>query len=263
MGSMKASPNGNKLAIVTAQQCNNISELFDFDKSTGMFSNLIKLRTDSVAIGLYGVSFSPDNSKLYITSWINNNKIYQYDLSSGNPTTIISSKNIIASQSGGPWYMAMQLGPDGKLYIAERSQSTMGVIHFPNLLGVNSTYENTSVSLNGKINTLGLPNFIDFFDYSNTIFNCQTGIEEENYFGKTLISPNPFSTLTTLQTGKSFKGATLTVHNSFGQTVKQINNLTGQTIVFHRENLASGLYFIRLTEDNKTFATDKLIITDN
>ena len=33
-------------------------------------------------------------------------------------------------------------------------------------------------------------------------------------------------------------------------------------IVLSRDNLASGLYFIRLIENNKTLAVDKLLITD-
>lgn len=76
------------------------------------------------------------------------------------------------------------------------------------------------------------------------------------------IYPNPFYSSTTLQTDKPLKNASLTVYNSFGQTVKQIDNLAGQTIVFYRDNLPSGLYFVRLKEENKIIAADKLVITD-
>ena len=75
------------------------------------------------------------------------------------------------------------------------------------------------------------------------------------------ISPNPFCSQTVLRTDNLLHNATLTVDNCFGQTVAQIKNINGQTVVFSRDNLASGLYFVRLTEDNKIF-TDKLIITD-
>lgn len=76
------------------------------------------------------------------------------------------------------------------------------------------------------------------------------------------ISPNPFSTQTTLQTDSLLKNATLTVYNSFGQIEKQIKNISGQTITVHRDNLPSGLYFIWLTQDNKTITTNKLLIMD-
>lgn len=76
------------------------------------------------------------------------------------------------------------------------------------------------------------------------------------------IFPNPFSSSTTLKTDIILKNATLTVYNFYGQIVKQIDNFSGQTIIFQRDNLPSGLYFIRLTQDNKTFSTDKLTITE-
>jgi hypothetical protein len=75
-------------------------------------------------------------------------------------------------------------------------------------------------------------------------------------------SPNPFSTQTTLHAGIPLHNATLTVDNCFGQTVKQIKNIRGQTVTLSRDNLPSGLYFIRLMQEGKILATDKLIIAD-
>ena len=76
------------------------------------------------------------------------------------------------------------------------------------------------------------------------------------------VFPNPFSTQTVLQSGIYLHNATFAVDNCFGQTVVQIKNINGQTVVFSRDNLASGLYFFRLTENNKLLAVDKLVITD-
>ena len=90
-----------------------------------------------------------------------------------------------------------------------------------------------------------------------------TDVSELTPDNTTSVFPNPFSFETTFKANSNFKNATLTVYNSFGQTVKQVDNLTGQIIVFHRDNLPSGLYFIRLMQDYKTFATEKLVITDN
>lgn len=95
------------------------------------------------------------------------------------------------------------------------------------------------------------------------IVTCTTGIAENNSETVFTISPNPFSSSTTFQTINFFSTTTLIVYNSFGQIVRQIDNLTGQKSIFHRSNLPSGLYFIRLMQDNKTIATHKLIITDN
>jgi len=85
-------------------------------------------------------------------------------------------------------------------------------------------------------------------------------IAEEDYL--ITIFPNPFSTQTTFHTGNLLKNAALTVYNLYGQQVKQIKNISGQTVTLFRDNLSSGLYFIQLTEDSKVITADKLIITD-
>jgi hypothetical protein len=76
------------------------------------------------------------------------------------------------------------------------------------------------------------------------------------------IFPNPFISSTTIKTIRNIKNATLTIYNLYGQTLKQVKNISGQTVSLYRDNLPSGLYFIRLTEDSKIIAIEKLIITD-
>lgn len=78
-----------------------------------------------------------------------------------------------------------------------------------------------------------------------------------------IITPNPFSEQTTMQFNKILNEATLEVFNSLGQPVKQMKNIIGQTIILDRDNLPGGIYFIRLTTDDKIFTTYKLVITDN
>lgn len=98
-------------------------------------------------------------------------------------------------------------------------------------------------------------------------FSIAYGIQDLSSLEKITISPNPFSSYTTLHSDKLLKNATLTVYNSYGQQVKQLKNISGQEIKLQRDNLlpkgqASGLYFIRLIQDSQTFATEKLVITD-
>ncbi|MBP7477595.1 MAG: T9SS type A sorting domain-containing protein [Chitinophagales bacterium] len=88
------------------------------------------------------------------------------------------------------------------------------------------------------------------------------GIDDKSSVNAIGISPNPFCFQTTLQTESVFNNATLTINNHLGQTVKQIDNISGQSITLFRDNLQSGLYFIHLTQDNKTIATNKLVIAD-
>lgn len=100
-----------------------------------------------------------------------------------------------------------------------------------------------------------------FLAKTKTILSPVT-IDENNLENNIYIFPNPFSMQTTLRTEMPIRNAKLTVYNCFGQTVAQIKNLNGQTILFNRDNLVSGIYFVQLTHDNKIITTKKIIITD-
>lgn len=93
--------------------------------------------------------------------------------------------------------------------------------------------------------------------------SSSVGIQEIfNSASKITISPNPFSTETTLHTATLFKGSTLIMYNSFGQQVKKIKDISGETISLTRDNLPCGVYFLRLLHDSKIFTIDKLFIID-
>lgn len=113
--------------------------------------------------------------------------------------------------------------------------------------------------------------YITIGDSANTSYaldNILVDFEKVNSINEILsndfrIYPNPFSSQTNLQSDIYLRNATLTVNNCFGQTVKQIKNISGQTVSLFRDNLSSGLYFLDLSENNKTLLEYKLVITDN
>lgn len=74
--------------------------------------------------------------------------------------------------------------------------------------------------------------------------------------------PNPFISSTTIETMGNLKNATFTIYDSFGQTVMQVNNISGQTVTLSRESLPSGLYFLGLREENKIYPVEKLMIIE-
>ncbi len=75
--------------------------------------------------------------------------------------------------------------------------------------------------------------------------------------------PNPCSYQTVLYTDKEVYNATLTVLNSLGQTVKQVKNISGQSILLQRDNLPGGIYLLQLSQKNKTIVSHKLLVVDN
>lgn len=96
----------------------------------------------------------------------------------------------------------------------------------------------------------------------NTEFTCLLLSVKEETSASIHLFPNPLSEETTLKSDKFMKNATLTLYNMLGQETKKIKNISGQTITFHRDNLSRGTYFIRLTQDNQTITTEKIIISD-
>ncbi|MFN0189442.1 MAG: T9SS type A sorting domain-containing protein [Bacteroidia bacterium] len=99
----------------------------------------------------------------------------------------------------------------------------------------------------------------DFWEYHDTTALSVSEVENKIHL---TIFPNPFSSSTNLLSDQFLNNATLTVYNSIGQQVKQINNISGQTVFLKRDNLPVGLYFIRLTLYNKVLSIEKLVITD-
>lgn len=163
LGQMKISPNGTKLAIANT---NINAELFDFNTTTGIVSNSQVLYNQNYA---YGVEFSPDSQKLYITNnaLTHDYFIFQFDLTASSvPNSIltIESGNSINSK---PW--GMQLGPDGKIYVTKPYTSKLNVIHNPNALGTSCNFQQNAVDLGGKICKLGLPPFVSSFFFTPAI----------------------------------------------------------------------------------------------
>ena len=76
------------------------------------------------------------------------------------------------------------------------------------------------------------------------------------------IYPNPFSTETALRTDAVLQNATLTIYNAQGQQVRHMDHLTGQTILLERGSLPTGLYSLRLTENDQIRSVHNLVITE-
>lgn len=157
IGYLSASPDGTKLASALWDSDSNF-EILSFDRSSGKVSNPILLKGYEEA---YGVVFSPDGTKLYgSANGVGGGKaqVIQFDLTSGNADAIAKSA-VVVGTSASPRIGALQLAPDGKIYVARQDNNYLGVISNPNAKGTASTYTDNGFHLGKQKSDLGLPNF--------------------------------------------------------------------------------------------------------
>lgn len=178
IGCLKSSPDGRKLALTAHLQYNlyntsnprfdtSLVEIYDFDPATGQVSNAVPLLyagpRDPDNIGVYGVSFSPDGSRLYagIT------KLFQWSLDTDDPDAMRASKTIVSDnyrlEGTERAYYSLQIGPDGRIYVPTNN-IYLGVINHPNAKGKDCGFIDTAYiasPTNSMYVTLSLPNNID------------------------------------------------------------------------------------------------------
>ena len=112
------SPNGRWLADNIASP--DTLQLLNFDATTGIVSdsNILYIPDAGYMLIPWRAAFSSDNSKLYVSHYDANMRLYQYDLNSGNQQAILNSKILIQnSQPKTPTdHGTMSLMSNGKIY---------------------------------------------------------------------------------------------------------------------------------------------------
>ena len=156
-GYMKLGP-GNKLAVALSTPGSNVIEVFDFNDSTGVVSNPQVLDLEEPTGQVYGIEFSPGGNKLYATLKGAPSEIYEFAFDSLGNAYFKQSEEV--NPPGGE-FGALQLGPDGQIYLAVNGSSSLWFFQ-----PVEDTTLVTPMNLQelplvgGSQSTLGLPNFI-------------------------------------------------------------------------------------------------------
>ncbi len=181
-GYLKSSPKGDFLAL--AIEGMHFYELFAFDNGTGKIRLLAKLgagsNTDATGEinNAYGVEFSPTGNFLY-GSTRKGGLIYQWDITQPDQISIQRSVQILR-ENNSILVGALQLGPNGKIYVTLGGQPYLGVISSPiqkncNYLEHGTTLLDNATGAGGK-SYFGLPTFLsDFFQAAKFYYEstCQ------------------------------------------------------------------------------------------
>lgn len=133
IGYLKASTDGSRL--VQAIDYINIVDVLNFNNLSGVVTSDFSFSPPINGLGgAYGVEFSPDRQRLYVGVEGSSN-IYQYNLNLGTPSAIIDSETIIGTCSSCLTIGALQIAPDGKIYIAKLIDQSLACIVNPDALG--------------------------------------------------------------------------------------------------------------------------------
>lgn len=88
------------------------------------------------------------------------------------------------------------------------------------------------------------------------------GIQEAQEGVSMTVAPNPFSTVATLWVDRPMINARVTIHNSLGQVVVHMTNISGHSIELQREALYPGLYWVHLVEKDELRSVCSVLISD-
>ncbi|MFD2033685.1 hypothetical protein ACFSKL_02725 [Belliella marina] len=180
VGGMKFSPDGSKVAVTIQDGACSRVELFDFDQSTGRLTEYALVDLDCNGDDVYGVEFSNDSDRIFVTYTGNGGKVEEFtiqsptsqdeddDLSCGecfeSATTsaqraqcILDSRNDLGIN--GP-IGAIQMGPMGDIYVARPGQNFLGTIQPGSLCTPSTGTTDGFQLLPGTSSNLGLPSFV-------------------------------------------------------------------------------------------------------
>lgn len=186
---------GNKgdrpMAVVIPGPPKNSVDLYTFNDSTGAMKFERTLNLGPAPPKAYGVEFSPDGKSLYVTMLADTNSdgsqkgtsyILKYDLTQKD--SLLASSRTVVDSSTTRQYGSIQIGPDGKIYVAIKGSTSLGTIDNPNGGLLDSLQFNPQgQTLGGKTSQLGLPNLVTNFNepssgpgvtYSDTCTNAPT-----------------------------------------------------------------------------------------
>lgn len=179
IGYMKISPDKKKLAV--AINGDKSIQIFDFDIKRGIVSNPLTV-TFASNESPYGLEFSPSNSLLYVgieTLGL----VYQINLAVKTEDAMQKSICLIGQSKSKKKLGALQLGIDGKIYVAEYQSKFLSTINNPNVLGTNCSFRSNAIFLNDNVCMFGLPTFYQeyvkpvIFEQKSGLFNMESKIE--------------------------------------------------------------------------------------
>ncbi len=248
---LRASLDGKKIA---ASQPNigsntpNFLEIFNFDNKTGKITALVREQTwltFNTGTMANDMVFTADNRFMYVTRTFQftdpaiatstfTSDLFQIDLSK-NPSdincfTLLASRKYVRDppQNDGPnikGITALQIGPDGKIYVGFNLRANLSVINIPSNVGLSCGFALDAIDLDARKMGWGLPSLLppkskdikvviatkpnpnacnDILEAKTTGVSPDTKLNYQWYLNNVAIKNATDSVLTVTQSGKYF-----------------------------------------------------------
>ena len=270
---------GNQMAILNYV---GMIELVDFDRCNGQFSNY-KLIKQNVTVppvpGIISGAFSPDGTKLYVSTQYNDSYLLQFNLQDSLPQNTVDTIHqfTIPIDVGG----FLKLAPDNKIYWScawndgvtfnypypDTSYNVyntyLSVINSPDSLGAACDFQPYSFYLGGGRTYYGLPNNPNY-DLGPLVGSvCDTltvGLSEITNYKNNITVYYDAGWQMAFVNAKGLKGKNYTfqLYNLNGQLVLQEQGKLN-TEYFTKDlslvNNASGIYLVRLITEKEVLTT--------
>jgi len=270
-GQMVFSPDGSKLAAVSI----GIVDLFDFDRCTGLLSNWKSLAA-SDTMQYYGCSFSPNGTKLYVSTWNeaanpDTVRLLQFDLTAADVKA--SLVNIFNYYSDSLELGQLRLSPDGKIYMSASYgisfpnqyysfyNMNLSVINAPDSTGLTCNFSPFSVYLGGRRCYAGLPNEPN---YNLGALNCDVGVndftgeKEQNI----TVYPNPNNGDFTISFKQAISNSKVEIFNMLGEkigpTLTPLSFGEGLGVRPHLD-VPPGVYIVKISDGERQWF-EKVIV---
>ena len=253
------------LLLLLVFNCNLFAQIIytDITDATPNASYSLDLNNDTVidfvihyggSSGTIGVLCHPQNNNAYAGNFVSGNYL---------PWALGTSNTICPSLV--TWYDSNNPGTLGwgtslGYWVGETDK----YLALKLIVGTNTYYGWARLDLQATSSSFTVKDYAYQSTANACILTGQTSLGSSENYPQSLVSifPNPMVDRATLQSSGQLNNATLTLYNNYGQTVKKINNISEHTFSIYRDHLKSGLYLIKLTEENKIIATKKLLISD-
>lgn len=173
VGYMKASPEGNKLALVN-RNINSI-DIYDFNHTTGVVSNEVSINMGTSL--LYGLEYSANNNYLYIGGRA---ELFRYNFTTSILENVAIDDLSIFNNTNAS-IRALQIGPNGKIYVSVRESKYLSVISEPDSINAILTINgiNLDTDNQNRYAQFGLPNLFFYKGWLNPDYTSNVNNNNE------------------------------------------------------------------------------------